>query len=83
MDDSKDILENFGLGETIMVTRNENFNYIISKMGFNLNMIRSEDKIVITVIHEVSYCVTVAIWLLEGCIIQAINDFEKFIETFY
>ena len=53
IDDSEDILENFGLEETIWGSRNENINYIISKTGVNLHMIRLEDKIVFTVSHEV------------------------------
>ena len=49
-------------------------------MGVSLNMIRFKDKIVITVPHEVPFCVVVAIWLLEVCITQAVDDFEEFIE---
>ena len=77
MDDSAD---NFGLEENILGSRNENFNFIISKMDANLDIIRFEDKIVITVTHEVLYCLAVAIWLLEGCITQATDDFEEFKE---
>ena len=43
-------------------------------------MIRFGDKIVLTVTHEVPYCVAVAIWLLEGCITQANDGFEEFKE---
>ena len=42
-----------------------NVNYIINKIGFNLDMIWSKDKILFMVTHEISYCVTVSIWLLE------------------
>ena len=40
MDDSEDILESFGLEETILASRNENFNYIITTTGVNVDMIR-------------------------------------------
>ena len=49
----------------------------------DLDIIRFEDKIVFTVTHNFIYCVTVFIWLFEGCITQAIDDFEEFRETFY
>ena len=45
MDDSEDMLENFWLEETILGSRIENVNYITSKMGVNLDMIRFEDKL--------------------------------------
>ena len=67
MDDTKDILENCGLEETILASRIENFNYITTT-GVDLDMIKFEDKTVIIVNNEVSYCVAGAIWLLESCI---------------
>ena len=76
MDDSEDILENFGLEEPILGLRNENCNYSMSKIGVNLGMIMFEDKIIF--IHEVPYCVAVAIWLLESCITQIIDNCEEF-----
>ena len=47
-DDSEDILENFQLEETILGSRNEKFDYIISKIGVDLDMIGFGDKIIIT-----------------------------------
>ena len=61
MGGGEDILQNFGLEETILGSRNENFNYIISKTGVNLDMIMFENKIVIIVTHDIPYCVAVAI----------------------
>ena len=46
-------------------------------MGVNLHMSSVEDKFISAVTHEVLYCVAVAIWLCEGCITQAIDDFEQ------
>ena len=37
MADSEDIIENFGLEETILGSRDDNFNYIRSTTGDNLN----------------------------------------------
>ena len=74
MDDNENILENFDLEQTILGSRNQNFNYIICKIGVDLNIIRFEDKILLTIISEVPYALVVARWLLEGCIAQAIND---------
>ena len=62
MDHSENILENPGLEEIILGSKNEIFNCMISKMGADLDMIRFEDKIVIKVTHEVLYCMAVAVW---------------------
>ena len=77
MDDSEDNPGNLGLEETIPGSRNENFNYVMSKTGVNIDMIRVKDKIVFTVTHEIPYHVAVAIQLLEGCITQTIDDIEE------
>ena len=74
MDDSEDILDNFGLEKAILRSRNENCNYITSKTSVNIGKIRVEDTIVFIVTHEVPYCVAVAISLLEGCITLAIDN---------
>ena len=76
MDDSEDIHESFGLADTILESRNENFNYIISKTHVNLHMIRFEDKTVFTITHLVPICVAVTIWLLESCIIETLYAIE-------
>ena len=65
MDKREDMLENFELEGTILGSRNENFNYIISKTGVDLDKIWFENKIVFTVTHEAPYYVAVTIWLLE------------------
>ena len=82
MDKSEDILENVRLEETILLSINENLKLHKSKTGVDLDMIRFEDKIVFTVIHEVPYCVAVTICLLEVWITQRVADFEQYKEKY-
>ena len=50
------------------------------KIGFNLDIIRCEGKIVFIVSHEVPYSVTITIYFIEGYITQTIHNFEEFKE---